>query len=141
MDGQERRHLHAPHEGLHGAVPPPYLNHREVHELRALRHPPWDQFRYRANEQSGANQVYANDGRSYATLEDEAAAAILDQDNTSKFPEIDRHNDDDDDDKSPPGAAGGSSRDPVPPSPPEPKSDDDGVQEVIRQHCLDTTVS
>ncbi|CAI7762139.1 unnamed protein product [Closterium sp. NIES-54] len=105
---------------------------------------------FREDEQANANRVYANNGHSYASPEDEDAAAILEQDPRGEFTRGDRDddNDDDDDDDSPgggAGAAGGSgSRSgggAAPPAPPEPESDDDDVQEVIPQHRHDSTVS
>ncbi|CAI7820644.1 unnamed protein product [Closterium sp. NIES-54] len=92
--------------------------------------------RFREDEQANANRVYANNGHSYASPEDEAAAAILEQDPRGKFT---RGNcDGDDDDYSLGGGAGatggsrsGSGRGATPPAPPEPESDDDDVQEVI----------
>ncbi|CAI7845780.1 unnamed protein product [Closterium sp. NIES-53] len=83
-----------------------------------------------------ANRVYANDGHSYASPEDEAGAAILEQDTRGEFTGGDRHDGDDDDDNSSGGgvgAAGGSDRSAAPPAPPEPESDDDEVQENLRQ--------
>ncbi|CAI5460706.1 unnamed protein product [Closterium sp. Yama58-4] len=91
-----------------------------------------------------SNRVYANDGHSYATPEDEAAAAILEQDTRGEFTWGDRHSSDDDDDDSSEGGmggTGGSGRGAAPPAPPEPESDDDDVQEVIPQHRHDSTVS
>ncbi|CAI7785101.1 unnamed protein product, partial [Closterium sp. NIES-54] len=84
----------------------------------------------------------------YASPEDEAVAAILEQDPRGEFTRGDR--DDDDDDDSPGGGGGGgatggggseSDEGAVPPAPPEPESDNDDVQEVIRQHRHDNTVS
>ncbi|CAI7810258.1 unnamed protein product [Closterium sp. NIES-53] len=101
----------------------------------------------REDKQANANRVYANEGHSYTSPEDKAAAAILEQDPRGEFTRGDRHDDDDDDD-SPGGGAGaaggggsGSGRGAASPAPPEPKSDDDNVQEVIPQHCHDSTVS
>ncbi|CAI7809413.1 unnamed protein product [Closterium sp. NIES-54] len=103
------------------------------------------------DEQANANRVYANNGHSYASPEDEAIAAILEQDPKGEFTRGDRddNNDDDDDDDNSPGggagAAGGSGsesgRGAAPPAPHEPESDDDDVQEVIPQHRHDSTVS
>ncbi|CAI7855866.1 unnamed protein product [Closterium sp. NIES-53] len=77
----------------------------------------------------------------YASHEDEAAAAILEQDHRGEFTR------DDDDDDSPGGGAGtaggggsGSGGGAAPPTPPEPESDDDNVQEVIPQHRHDSTL-
>ncbi|CAI7810031.1 unnamed protein product [Closterium sp. NIES-53] len=101
---------------------------------------------FRKDEQANANRVYANDGYSYASPEDEAAAAILEQDPRGEFTRGDRCDDDDDD--SPGGGAGaasgggsGSGRGAAPPAPPELESDDDYVQEFIPQHRHDSTVS
>ncbi|CAI7736374.1 unnamed protein product, partial [Closterium sp. NIES-53] len=105
---------------------------------------------FREDEQANANRVYANNGHSYASPEDEAAAAIMEQDPRGEFTR-----DEDDDDDSPGGGAGavgrggsgsgrggsGSGRGAAPPAPPEPESDDDDVQEVIPQHRHDSTVS
>ncbi|CAI7738331.1 unnamed protein product [Closterium sp. NIES-54] len=88
------------------------------------------EYKYHADEQTNTNRVYTKDGHSYATLEDEAAAAIMEQDDVSEFSDI-GGDDNDDSDDSPPGPTGGSSKDPAPPPPPEPKSDDDDVQEVF----------
>ncbi|CAI7774142.1 unnamed protein product, partial [Closterium sp. NIES-53] len=96
----------------------------------------WGCIRFREDEQANANRVYANNGHSYASPEDEAAAAILEQDPRGKFT---RGNcDGDDDDYSLGGGAGatggsrsGSGGGATPPAPPEPESDDDDVQEVI----------
>ncbi|CAI7925180.1 unnamed protein product, partial [Closterium sp. NIES-53] len=94
---------------------------------------------YRADEQKGANRVYVNDGHNFATPKDEAAAAILEQDNTSEFLDIFDDGDEDSDDSSS-GPVGGSSRDPAPPSPSEPESDDDDVQEVVPQNRQNNTI-
>ncbi|CAI7821536.1 unnamed protein product [Closterium sp. NIES-53] len=101
---------------------------------------------FREDEQANANRVCANNGHSYASHEDEAAAAILEQDPRGKFTRGDR--DDDDNDDSPGGGAcaaggggSGSGGGAAPPAPPEPQSDDDDVQEVIPQHRHDSTVS
>ncbi|CAI7901996.1 unnamed protein product [Closterium sp. NIES-53] len=99
---------------------------------------------FRKDEQRNANRVYANDGHNYTTPEDEAAATILEQDNTGEFTRVDHHDSDDDDEESSEGGVGraeGSSRGAAPPPPPEPESDDDGVQEVPLQHRHDSTVS
>ncbi|CAI7743134.1 unnamed protein product [Closterium sp. NIES-54] len=91
---------------------------------------------FHEDEQMNANRVYANDGHSYASPEDEAGAAILEQDTRGEFTGGDRHDGDDDDDNSSGGgvgAAGGSDRSAAPPAPPEPESDDDEVQENLRQ--------
>ncbi|CAI7844220.1 unnamed protein product [Closterium sp. NIES-54] len=100
-----------------------------------------EQFRH--DEQTNANRVFANDGHSYATPEDEAAAAILEQDTRGEFTWGDRHSSDDDDDSSGGGMGetGGGGRGAAPPAPPEPESGDDDVQEVIPQHRHDSTVS
>ncbi|CAI7732827.1 unnamed protein product [Closterium sp. NIES-53] len=100
---------------------------------------------FREDEETNANRVYANEGHSHATPQDEAAAAILEEDRTSKFPYIGGGDDDDDDSNgSPPGAsgAGGSSRDRAPqPLPPEPEGGDDDVKEVITQHRHNSIIS
>ncbi|CAI7887476.1 unnamed protein product [Closterium sp. NIES-54] len=99
---------------------------------------------FRKDEEANVNHVYANNGHSYTSPEDEAAAAIMEQDTRGEFTGGDRHGSDDDDVDSSgggAGAAGGSSRGAAPPSPPEPKSDDDDMQEVIPQHRQDNTVS
>ncbi|CAI7849319.1 unnamed protein product [Closterium sp. NIES-53] len=105
-------------------------------------------WQFREDEQANANRVYANDGHSYASPEDEAAAAILEQDTRGEFTRGNRHDEGNDDDNSlgeGAGAAGGggsgSGRDAAPPAPPELESDDDNVQEVIPQHCHNSTVS
>ncbi|CAI7861253.1 unnamed protein product [Closterium sp. NIES-53] len=99
---------------------------------------------FREHEQANANRVYANNGHSYATPEDEAAAAILELDIRGEFTRGDRRSSDDDDDspRAGAGAASGSrsSRGAAPPAPPEPESDNDDVQEVILQHRHDSTV-
>ncbi|CAI7882125.1 unnamed protein product [Closterium sp. NIES-54] len=100
--------------------------------------------KFREEEQANANRVYANDGHSYATREDEAAAAILEQDTRGEFTRGDRRSSEDDDDNSfggGAGAVGGSGGGAAPPAPPEPESDDNGVHEVIPQHRHDSTVS
>ncbi|CAI7896263.1 unnamed protein product [Closterium sp. NIES-53] len=96
---------------------------------------------FREDEQANANRVYANNGHRYASPEDEAAAAILEQDPRGEFTRGDH------DDDSPGGGAGatsggrsGSGGGAAPPAPPEPKSNDDDVQEVIPQHRHDSTV-
>ncbi|CAI7868274.1 unnamed protein product [Closterium sp. NIES-54] len=99
---------------------------------------------FREDEQANANCVYANDGHSYASPEDEAAATILEQDPRGDFKRGNHrsiNNDDDDDNDSPGGGAGvlggggsGSGGGAAPPTPHEPESDDDDVQEVIPQH-------
>ncbi|CAI7922639.1 unnamed protein product [Closterium sp. NIES-53] len=88
--------------------------------------------KFREDERTSANRIYANDGHSYATPEDEAAAAILEQDTRGEFTGDRRSNDDDDEDPSRGGfgGAGGSGGGAAAP-PPEPESDDDDVQEVI----------
>ncbi|CAI7886978.1 unnamed protein product [Closterium sp. NIES-53] len=103
------------------------------------------------DKQANANRVYANNGHSYVSPEDEAAADILEQDTRSEFTRGeftrgDRRSDDDDDDDSPGGGAGaacgsgiGSGKGASPPAPPELESDDDDVQEVIPQHRHDST--
>ncbi|CAI7888951.1 unnamed protein product [Closterium sp. NIES-54] len=63
---------------------------------------------FHEDERANANRVYANDGHSYATSEDKAAAAILEQDTRGEFTGGDRHGSDDDDDNSPGGGAGAS---------------------------------
>ncbi|CAI7878277.1 unnamed protein product [Closterium sp. NIES-53] len=103
--------------------------------------------KFREDEQANANRVYANDGHSYASHEDKAAAAILEQDPRGEFTRGDHHDNEDDDD-SPGGGAGaaggsgsGSGKGAAPPAPPEPEGDDDDVQEVIPQHRHDSTIS
>ncbi|CAI7804980.1 unnamed protein product [Closterium sp. NIES-53] len=98
---------------------------------------------FREDEQANANRVYANNGHSYASPENEAAASILEQDPRGEFTR-----DDDDDDDSLGGGAGaaggggsGSGGGAAPPAPPEPESDDDDMQEVIPQHRHDSTIS
>ncbi|CAI5480896.1 unnamed protein product [Closterium sp. Yama58-4] len=99
-----------------------------------------EQFRH--DEQTNANRVYANDGHSYATPEDEAAAAILEQDTRGEFTWGDCHsNDDDDSSEGGMGGMDGSGGGTTPSAPPEPESDDDDVQEVIPQRRHDSTVS
>ncbi|CAI7771689.1 unnamed protein product [Closterium sp. NIES-53] len=102
---------------------------------------------FREYKQANANRIYANNGHSYASPEDEAVAAILEQDPRGKFTRGDRDNDNDDDD-SPGGGAGvagggesGSGGGAAPPAPHEPESDDDDVQEVIPQHLHDSNIS
>ncbi|CAI7801152.1 unnamed protein product, partial [Closterium sp. NIES-53] len=98
---------------------------------------------FRKDEQTNANRVYTNDRHSYATPKDESAAAILEQDTRGEFTGGDHHSSDDNDEYPPEGgvgAAGGSSRGAATPPPPKPESDDDDVQEVIPQHCHDSTV-
>ncbi|CAI7807980.1 unnamed protein product [Closterium sp. NIES-53] len=98
------------------------------------------EWQFREDEQANANCVYANDGYSYASPEDEAAVAILEEDPRGEFTRGDRRDDDDDS----PGAGGdgsGSGTGAAPPAPPEPESDDEDVQEVIPQHRHDSTVS
>ncbi|CAI7735327.1 unnamed protein product [Closterium sp. NIES-53] len=101
--------------------------------------------RFRKDEQANANRVYANDGHTYASPEDEVAAAILEQDPRGEFTRGDCHDDDDDSHGGGAGAAsgGGSGRDrgAAPLAPPEPESDNDDVQEVIPQHRYNSTVS
>ncbi|CAI7846037.1 unnamed protein product [Closterium sp. NIES-53] len=106
--------------------------------------------KFREDEQANANRVYADDGHSYASPEDEATAAILKQDPRGEFTRGDRSDDEnnDDDDLSPGGGAGaaggggsGSGRGAAPPASLEPESNDDDVQEVIPQHRHDNTVS
>ncbi|CAI7891662.1 unnamed protein product [Closterium sp. NIES-54] len=99
---------------------------------------------FREDERTNANRVYTNDGHSYATPEDEAAAAILEQDTRGEFTRGDRRSSDDDDDGEDPsgggvGKAGGFGGGAAAP-PPEPESDVDDVQEVIPQHRHDSTV-
>ncbi|CAI7868506.1 unnamed protein product [Closterium sp. NIES-53] len=104
-------------------------------------------WQFREDEQANANCVYANDRHSYTSLEDEAAAAIMEQDTRGKFTRGDRRSDDDDDhDDSPGGGAGaagrsGSGRGTPPRAPPEQESGDDDVQEVILQHRHNSTIS
>ncbi|CAI7803411.1 unnamed protein product [Closterium sp. NIES-54] len=93
---------------------------------------------FREDEQANANRVYANNGHSYATPEDEAAAAILEQDSRGEFTKGDRRSSDNDYEYSLGGGAGaargsGSGRGAAPPAAPEPESDDDDLQEVIPQ--------
>ncbi|CAI7818624.1 unnamed protein product, partial [Closterium sp. NIES-53] len=174
VDRDQGQHINAPRVGVHGAVPPANVNHREVCKPHALggvhlgishEHKAWlildlmsqkvknardvifyerlFLLQFREDEQANANRVYANNGHSYASPEDEAAAAIMEQDPRGEFTR-----DEDDDDDSPGGGAGavgrggsGSGRGAAPPAPPEPESDDDDVQEVIPQHRHDSTVS
>ncbi|CAI7898592.1 unnamed protein product [Closterium sp. NIES-53] len=103
--------------------------------------------RFREDKQANANHVYANVGHNYASPEDEAAAAILEQDPKGEFTRGD-HRDYDNDGDSPRGGASaaggggsGSGRGAAPPAPPEPESNDDDVHEVIPQHRHDSTVS
>ncbi|CAI7834896.1 unnamed protein product [Closterium sp. NIES-53] len=101
---------------------------------------------FREHEQANANRVYAINGHSYASPEDEAAAAILEQGTRGEFTRGDRRSDEDDNDDSPRGGAGtaggsGSGRGAAPPAPHEPESDNDDVQEVIPQHRHDSIVS
>ncbi|CAI7794545.1 unnamed protein product [Closterium sp. NIES-53] len=77
----------------------------------------------------------------YATPEDKAALAILDQDISSKYPDIDPRRNDNDDDESPPRSSRDNCRNPTTPDPPEPKSEDDDVQEVVSEHRHNTSVS
>ncbi|CAI7932995.1 unnamed protein product [Closterium sp. NIES-54] len=77
----------------------------------------------------------------YPTRPDEAAAAILEQDNVSEFLGIGGDDDDEDSENSPPGPTGASSKDAVPPQPTEPESGNDDVQEVVPQHRDESTVS
>ncbi|CAI7908597.1 unnamed protein product [Closterium sp. NIES-54] len=98
------------------------------------------------DEKANANHVYANDEHSYTTPEDEAAAAILEQDTIGEFTRGDRRSSDDDDDDSFGGGAGaadgsGGGRGAALLAPPEPESDADDVQEVIPQHRHDSTIS
>ncbi|CAI7880373.1 unnamed protein product [Closterium sp. NIES-53] len=70
--------------------------------------------------------------RVYATPEDEAAAAILEQDSRGEFTRGDRRSSDNDDEYSLGGGAGaaggsGSGRGAAPPAAPEPESDDDDL--------------
>ncbi|CAI7886887.1 unnamed protein product [Closterium sp. NIES-54] len=98
---------------------------------------------FREDEQTNANRVYAHDGHNYATPEDEAAAAFLEQDTGGEFTGGDRHSSDDDDEDPSRGGvsgSGGSSRGVAPPPPPEPESDDDDMHEVIPQHRHNSTV-
>ncbi|CAI7914990.1 unnamed protein product [Closterium sp. NIES-53] len=100
--------------------------------------------RFREDERANVNRVYANDGHSYATPEDEAAAAILEHDTRGEFTRGDRRSSDDNDDDSSGAGAGatsgsGGGRGAAPPAP-EQESDDDSVQEVIPQHRHDITV-
>ncbi|CAI7876574.1 unnamed protein product [Closterium sp. NIES-53] len=101
---------------------------------------------FREDEQVSVNRVYANEGHSYATPEDEAAAAIPEQDTRGGFTRGDRRDSDDDNDDSPGGGAGAagrskSDRSAAPPARLEPDTDDDDVQEVIPQHRQDSTVT
>ncbi|CAI7824730.1 unnamed protein product [Closterium sp. NIES-54] len=99
----------------------------------------------REDEQANANRVYANNGHSYASTEDEAAAAILEQDPRGEFTRGGHHDVDEDSPGGGAGAAGGcgsrSGRGVAPPAPLELESDDDDVQEVIPQSRHDGTVS
>ncbi|CAI7742834.1 unnamed protein product [Closterium sp. NIES-53] len=77
---------------------------------------------FRKDKQANANHVYANNGHSYASPKDEAAAAILEQDPRGEFTRGD-HDDDVDSPKGGAGALGeggsGSGRGAAPPAPPE----------------------
>ncbi|CAI7851968.1 unnamed protein product, partial [Closterium sp. NIES-53] len=100
---------------------------------------------FREDEQANTNRVYANNGHSYASPENEVAAAILEQDPRGEFTRGD-HGDNDDDSlgggaRAAGGGGSGSGRGAAQPAPPEPKSDDDDVQEFIPQHRHDSTVS
>ncbi|CAI7811638.1 unnamed protein product [Closterium sp. NIES-54] len=175
MDGNQGRYIHAPRVGVHGAVPPANVNNREVCKPCALRYSPRHQLwaqgmahplmsqkttnardaifyerlflqQFREDEQANANRVYANDGHSYASPEDEAAAAILEQDPRGEFTRGDHRSSNDDDNDSPEGGAGatggsGSGRGATPPAPPEPDSDDDDVHEVTPHHRHDSAVT
>ncbi|CAI7791873.1 unnamed protein product [Closterium sp. NIES-54] len=100
---------------------------------------------FREDEQANTNRVYANNGHSYASPENEVAAAILEQDPRGEFTRGDHGDNDDDSLGGGAGAAGGggsgSGRGAAQPAPPEPESDDDDVQEFIPQHRHDSTVS
>ncbi|CAI7875209.1 unnamed protein product [Closterium sp. NIES-53] len=101
---------------------------------------------FRKDKRMNANRVYANNGHIYATPEDEAATAILEQDTRGEFTRGDRRSGDDEDPLGGRvgggggvGRVGGSGGSAV--APPEPESDDNAVQEVIPQHHHDSTVS
>ncbi|CAI7899491.1 unnamed protein product [Closterium sp. NIES-53] len=99
---------------------------------------------FREDKWTNANRVYANYGHNNTTLEDEAAATILEQDTRAEFTGGDRCSSDDDDENSlggGVGGAGGSSRGAAPPPPLVPENDDDDVQEVIPQYRHDSTIS
>ncbi|CAI7793640.1 unnamed protein product [Closterium sp. NIES-53] len=98
---------------------------------------------FREDEQANANRVYANNGNSYASPKDEAAAAILEQDPRGEFTRGNRDDDDDGDDfrGGGGGSGSGSGGGAASPAPPESESDDDNVKEVIPQHRHDNTVS
>ncbi|CAI7767413.1 unnamed protein product [Closterium sp. NIES-54] len=86
---------------------------------------------FREDERANVNRVYANDGHSYATPEDEAAAAILEHDTRGEFTRGDRRSSDDNDDDSSGAGAGATSgsggvRGAAPPAP-EQESDDDSI--------------
>ncbi|CAI7880360.1 unnamed protein product [Closterium sp. NIES-54] len=123
------------------------LRVQKIQNVRDVIFYEWLFFRqFREDEQANANRVHANDGRSYASPEDEAAAAILEQDPRGEFTRGNHH--DDDNDNSSGGGAGatcggssGSGKGAALPAPPEPESDDDDVQEVTPQHRHDSTVS
>ncbi|CAI7870277.1 unnamed protein product [Closterium sp. NIES-53] len=89
------------------------------------------------DKQANENRVYANDGHSYTSPEDEAVAAILEQDPRGELTRGDHHDDDD----SPRGGAGaaggggsGSGRFAALPAPPEPESDDDDAPRLWQQY-------
>ncbi|CAI7926123.1 unnamed protein product [Closterium sp. NIES-54] len=120
-DKDQGRHIHAPRK---------ITNVRDVifYEQLFLE-------QFCEDEQANANRVYANNGHSYATPEDEAAAAILEQDSRGEFTRGDRRSSDNDDEYSLGGGAGaaggsGSGRGAAPPAAPEPESDDDDL--VVR---------
>ncbi|CAI7899113.1 unnamed protein product [Closterium sp. NIES-54] len=83
------------------------------------------------DEHRNVTRAYANTGRSFASSEDEAAAAALDRDPANEHPGVPPcpHDDDDDDDDAP--APGPSRRHTQPnTSSPAHESDDDDVVEV-----------
>ncbi|CAI7858998.1 unnamed protein product [Closterium sp. NIES-53] len=102
MDSDQGQHIDAPRVGVHGAVPPANVNHLEIYKPSRL-------FlrQFREDEQANANHVYANDRHSNASHEDEAAAAILEQDPRGEFTRGDRRDDNDDSPGGGAGAAGG----------------------------------
>ncbi|CAI7776656.1 unnamed protein product [Closterium sp. NIES-54] len=93
---------------------------------------------FRQDEQANVNRVYANNGHSYASSEDEVAAPILERDTRGEFTRGDRCSSDDDNDDSLGGGAGavggsgsGSGRGAAPPAPPEPEGDDDDSRSFV----------
>ncbi|CAI7922560.1 unnamed protein product [Closterium sp. NIES-53] len=141
VDRQEGRHLHAPC----ALIILDLLSQKVTNALDIIFYEWLNLAQFREDEQTNVNRVYANEGHSHATPEDEAVAAILEEDRANKFPNIGGGDDDDDDSNDLPrgaGGVGGSSRDRASqPPPPEPESGDDDVQEVITQHRHDSIIS